>query len=271
MLTTADNLAYLGAGTRQYGLRPVLGRARGYWELQCIGSGAARPAREDGDFSSVPAPRLHVSHPDSAHGWTDDGAGVSTVWVVHAREIPVQLAAQVNPAQTLTLALDEQAHRALAARHAEARELARAGDPRLGPKIAQLLVEVALLALARSAPVALPAPASPAERVERALHWFEENLAEAPDVADVARAAGVSAAHLRRLFAEAGRPSPRAELARLRMAAARRCLLAGWKLERVAAFLGFSEASAFSRAFTAECGRSPRAWRSAARLAADRA
>ena len=110
MLTTADNLAYLGGGTRQYGLRPVLGRPRGYWELQCISSGTARPAREDRPVSLGPAPRLHISHPDSAHGWTDDGAGVSAVWVVHAREIPPQLAAQVNPAETLTLALDEQAH-----------------------------------------------------------------------------------------------------------------------------------------------------------------
>ncbi|MCU0794077.1 MAG: AraC family transcriptional regulator [Opitutaceae bacterium] len=265
MLTTADNLAYLGGGTRQYGLRPVLGRARGFWELQCIVSGAARPEPSAPSAAGTRAPCLYVSHPDSAHGWTDDGAGFSTMWVVHVRDLPPVLAAQINPAQTLALPLDEREHRALSARHEEARGMAKTGDARLGPKIAQLLVEVTLLALARSAPATPPAPASPAERVERALHWFEENLAESPDVADVARAVGVSAAHLRRLFAEAGRPSPRAELARLRMAAARRCLLEGWKLERVAAFLGFSEASAFSRAFAAECGCSPRAWRSAVR------
>lgn len=254
----ADNLAYLGRGTRAYGLRPVLGRPRGFWELQWIFSGGARPDRVEAGFSVGKAPCLYLSHPDSSHGWTDDDARQSEVFVLHFHDVPSELAAHVKPAGTLLLELDDTERRQLAARLEEIREMSRTSDSRLGLKLAQILVEVTLLVLGRGAPAATRA--APAGRVEHALHWFEENLGENPSVDDVARAAGVSAAHLRRLFADAGRDSPHAELARLRMAAAQRCLREGWKLERVAAYLGFSEASAFSRAFSSVCGESPRKW-----------
>lgn len=133
-----------------------------------------------------------------------------------------------------------------------------AGDVRLRLKLEQLLIEVSLLVVGRRAPAVTRL--QPENRVEQALHWFEENLGERPSTEDLARAVGVSAAYLRRLFSEAGRAAPREEMARLRMEAAQRCLREGWKLERVAQFLGFSEASAFSRAFSATCGVSPTEW-----------
>lgn len=260
----AANLTYLARGRRNYGLRPVLGgQPRGRWELQWILRGRARPFRANEEPVATEGPCLHVSHPDSPHGWTDETAGESEVFVLQFKSIPEELAARVKPAKTLTIPLREEERRTLQTRLNEVWEMSRAGDSRLGLKLDQTLVETALLALGRSAPETRRGPM--ADRVERALHWLGENLGENPSIAAAARAAGVSAAHLRRLFAEAGRDTPHAELARLRMLAARRCLREGWKLERVAAYLGFSEASAFSRAFSAECGMSPRKW-----LAADR-
>ncbi|HEY9248255.1 MAG TPA: helix-turn-helix domain-containing protein [Rariglobus sp.] len=67
-------------------------------------------------------------------------------------------------------------------------------------------------------------------------------------------------AHLRRLFAEEGRPSPQAELVRLRMDVAKRCLLDGWTQKAVAELLGFSEPSAFARAFRDFEGMPAGAW-----------
>lgn len=241
-----------------YGLRPVLGRPRGFWELQWVFSGTARPSGLAEPLPVAKGPRLYVSHPESCHGWTDDGAAHSEVFVLHFRVVPGELAELVKPARPLAIDLRDQEHRQLAARLGEAWEMSRAGDARLGLKLEQILVEVSLLVLGRAAPTA--AKGLLASRVEHALYWFEENIGENPSVDDVARAVGVSAAHLRRLFVEAGRDAPRAELAKLRMAAAQRCLREGWKLERVAEFLGFSEASAFSRAFSAVCRLSPRKW-----------
>jgi AraC-like DNA-binding protein len=264
MIAAADNLAYLGRGTRTYGLRPVLGRARGYWELQWVFRGGARPDLLNTGVKIGNPPCLYLSHPDSPHGWTDDGANSAEVFVLHFRVVPAALAVLVKPAKTLTLELDKSTRRQMWAHLEAVGEMTRTGDGRLALKLTQLLVEVALLALESAAPVT--AKSRPANRVEHALHWFEENIGENPSADEVARAVGVSGAHLRRLFAEAGRAAPRVELARLRMAAAQRCLRQGWKLERIAQYLGFSEASVLSRAFAAVCGVSPRKWRAREKL-----
>lgn len=255
-----DNLAYLGRGTRTYGLRPVLGRPRGYWELQWVIKGGARPAHPGTTLKPGKPPCLYVSHPASTHGWTDTEAAASEVFVLHFRTVPPELARRVNMAETLIVELGEREHRQLLARLAEIVELRAAGDERLGLKLQQILIEVALNVLSRDAPASTRT--LPANRVEQALHWFEENIAENPSADAVARAVGVSPAHLRRLFTAAGRPPPRTEMTRLRIAAAQRCLHQGWTLERTAHYLGFSEASALSRAFSAACGCSPRQWRS---------
>jgi AraC-like DNA-binding protein len=258
MMRAAANLAYIGQGTRMYGLRPILGRPRGFWELQWILRGEARPDNLAPVPSAGKGVRLYVSHPDSPHGWTDAGGRSSEVFVLHFREVPEELAAAVNPAKTLILAIDDSEARQHRGRLDEIRRAHEAGDPRLALKLDQILIEVSLLMLGRLAPDA--ASGRTLDRVERALHWFEENIGENPATEDMARAAGVSLAHLRRLFAAAGKDSPKAECTRLRMALARRCLRDGWKLERIASYLGYSEASAFSRAFSESCGSSPREW-----------
>jgi AraC-like DNA-binding protein len=259
MVPGLASVAYFARGLRTYGVRPVLARRRGVWEFQWVLRGTARPEPLVAGGVEGRAPALYLSHPESAHGWTDAGAAASEIFVLHFRAVPRELAARVKPTETLVLNLSESERRSVVARLEEAWEMRRAGDVRLGLKLEQVLVETALLVVGRGAPAA--ARSSQADRVEQALHWFEENLGERPSVEDVARAVGVSAAHLRRLFAEAGREAPQVELARLRMATAQRCLREGWKLERVAEYLGFSEASAFSRAFSGVCGASPRKWR----------
>lgn len=136
--------------------------------------------------------------------------------------------------------------------------LRTAGDGRLRLKLEQLLVEVSLAGAGALGAGGDPDATGEPGGARAAL--VRRKFGRAPSADDVARAVGVSGAHLRRLFAEAGHASPREEMARLRMEAAQRCLREGWKLERVAQFLGFSEASAFSRAFSATCGVSPTAW-----------
>ena len=268
MLGLAANLAYHGRGTRTYGLRPVFGRARGFWELQWIFAGTARPCRADRRVAPGAAPCLYLSHPDSPHGWTDEGDGASEVAVLHFRTVPAELGTVIKATETLMVELRESEPRQHRAHLSELWPMIENGDRRLGLKLAQVLIEVTLLVLGRAEPAPGPLRGVSRDRVADALHWFEENLCENPSADAVARAVGVSPAHLRRLFAEAGRAAPREEMARLRMAAAQRCLREGWKLEKIAGHLGFSEASAFSRAFSATCGESPRKWLAAARRAA---
>lgn len=258
MISGLKNMTYLAAGVRSYGLRPVLGRPRGRWEFQFVWSGRARPTGVECVVCSEEQARLYVSHPDSPHGWTDERDGVSEVFVVQFLEVPDELAGHVRRTKPLIVELEKSVRERMSRRLAEVRRATSAGDVRASLGLQQLLVELTALALSGSVDQAWKAESS--DKVARAMNWFEENLAGAPSVEAAARAAGVSAAHLRRLFAEAGRPSPQAELVRLRMDAAKRCLLDGWTQKAVAEFLGFSETGAFARAFRDQGGLPPGAW-----------
>jgi AraC-like DNA-binding protein len=259
MFDVVDNLARMARGPRDYRLRPVICRARGFWELQWIFQGGAHPHTATGREYWAKTPGLYLHHPDSTHGWTaDEGAEASEVFVLHFRTIPAELAMRMTLTKPLIIELGASEFRRQKARLDELWRMKETADVRLGLKLGQMLIEVALQVLGR--PV-LADKGDPQEtRVEQALHWFAENVGENPTADAVARAVGVSPPHLRRLFAAAGRAAPREELARIKMEAAQRCLLDGWRLERIAQYLGFSEASAFSRAFTGVCGVAPTEW-----------
>jgi AraC-like DNA-binding protein len=251
-------LAYLSRGMRTYGSRPIIEWARGRWEFEFIFKGRARPTGVEYPLLVVNKPRVYVFHPDSPHGWTDDEDGVSEVFVVQFHEVPEELAERISPTKPILLILEDADRRRMAARLQEVWDEAGTNSVRTSLRLHQLLVDMVLLVVGNQEGGGVRS--DPTDKISRAIHWFEENIGEQPTVEDAARAVGVSAAHLRRLFAGSGRPSPQAELTRIRMEAAQRCLIAGWKQEAISQFLGFSEVSAFARAFRNDCGSAPRRW-----------
>ena len=263
MISGLKNLGYLSWGARTYGEKPVFSRLRERWEFQFIFKGRARPTGVECSFSEESGPKLYVSHPQSPHGWEDDRGGVSEVFVVQYLDVPDELAGQIEETKPIIVGLDQVTVERMMRRCEEARRAVAAGGTGASLFFQRLLMELTTLALSGTVERALKTDAT--DRVARAMNWFEENVAGAPTVEEAARAAGVSAAHLRRLFAEAGRPSPQAELARLRMDAAKRCLADGWTQKAVAELLGFSEPSAFARAFRDHEGVPPGRWRNRVR------
>ncbi len=258
MIGGLKNLAYLSAGLRTYGKLPVLARPRGQWEFQFIFKGAARPSNVALPASCGGVARLYVAHPDSLHGWTDDREGVSEIFVLQFNEVPDELAVRVESAKPLVVELDNATADRISRQLQDVRRATESNDLRASLKVQRVLVELCFLALSERADLVVPNEAH--DRVNRTLHWFEENLVGNPTVAAAARAVGVSPAHLRRLFAEAGHPAPQEELVRLRMEAAQRCLLEGWTQKAVAELFGFSEISAFARAFRNFYGSPPSRW-----------
>ncbi|HSI08214.1 MAG TPA: AraC family transcriptional regulator [Rariglobus sp.] len=236
----------------------MLARARGYWEFEFVFTGRARPTGVDCPPPPLEKPRLYISHPNSPHGWTDDADGVSEIFVIQFQSVPEELAEIVTPAGPLQIELHDSDRHGLKLRLQDAWNASSDKDAHASLKLHQLLFDIAALAISRLKQKEWRI--EPADKINRTLHWFEENLGENPTVEEAAREIGVSTAHLRRLFSDAGRPSPRAELARLKTEAAQRCLCAGWTQEAIAQFLGFSEASSFARAFYNVCGRYPGEW-----------
>lgn len=258
MTSGLANLRYISRGVRTYGEKPIVVWARGRWEFEFVLKGRARPTGVSCPVTNENKPRLYIFHPECPHGWTDDEHACSEIFVIQFHEVPAELADTATPTEPILIELDDPGRRGILARLDEVWNASRSSSPHASLKLQQFLVEMALLAVGQSDD-AFARP-TPTDKVFRAINWFEENIGENPTIEDAAKAVGVSTVHLRRLFAERGLRSPHDELTRLRMEAAQRCLREGWTQEAVAQFLGYSEVSAFARAFRDTHGIPPRAW-----------
>jgi AraC-like DNA-binding protein len=101
-------------------------------------------------------------------------------------------------------------------------------------------------------------------RLARAMVAMHERPERAWTLDALARTAGLSRSQFAHVFAATVGTTPLDYLARHRIAVARQLLRAGRPVGRVAEDVGYGSAAAFSRAFTAHCGESPRAWRASA-------
>ncbi|WPJ96459.1 AraC family transcriptional regulator [Coraliomargarita algicola] len=258
MISGYKNLRYLAYGERRYGIQPIFGKMRNLWEFEFILSGDARPSDVQIPRVATSQARLYISHPHSEHGWTDDSDGVSEVFVLHFFDIPEELQDRIEATKPLIIELSPNALVRYTSHFENIKNSVSQNDALTSLSINSFLLDLTELALKHTPH--FPLRTDPLDKVDRALHWFQENLGRSPSVADAASAVGVSAAHLRRMFAEAKRPSPKSELARLQMEAAQRSLLEGWPQKAIANYLGFSEPSTFARAFKELCGQAPGIW-----------
>jgi AraC-like DNA-binding protein len=100
------------------------------------------------------------------------------------------------------------------------------------------------------------------DKIDRAVRYYFEHLGEQPKMVAVAEAAGVSEAHLRRLFHQVFGQSPANFLNRLSLERAVQLLLTtSDTMEVIAASCGFKSASDFTRVFQKHYGCPPNVWR----------
>ena len=99
-------------------------------------------------------------------------------------------------------------------------------------------------------------------RVEKAVQWYNESMAQSPSLNEVARNVHVSPTHLRRHFYERLGRSPKAVFSKLRMQKATKLLVnSNLTLEQIAEQCGFATASDFCRAFKRHFHVTPNSWR----------
>jgi AraC-like DNA-binding protein len=102
------------------------------------------------------------------------------------------------------------------------------------------------------------------DTVQAAMAYVEERIAKAPQVAQLARAVGLSERQLARRFRLACGCSPRRYVARRRLQRAKELLATGRQtVTEVAETLGFTSVHVFSRWFRRESGGTPGAYRDA--------
>ena len=209
-------------------------------------------------------PIVSVSGPDSVHGWTARPKDTCSVLIFHFDDADYSLRHVIDrtgyrcvrfPAREIPRI------RALFDRCI----LAQRSHDFFSPTIYHIVsLELTLFFLSLLPRTELASGKDYGEnKVIEALAWYRVNLTLGPNIEEVAQAVHLSSTHLRRLFHKAQGTSPQEAFTHVQFERAKELMLdQGFSLERIAENAGFGSASAFSRAFKAEFGVSPKAYRS---------
>lgn len=255
-------LCYYSDGPRDYAAKPVAcGQVRPYWEFQAVVRGRIARVASNGEWGDGFASSLWLSRPGSAHGWSGEPGEPAEVVVFHFRHLPAAVENRLGRDGFLRVSLDESER----GRILELSESVRRYWDRPSPGMLLCADAVssalALLIYEKSRGGRNESPVRDDERVGRALAYYADAMADNPSLERVAARTGVSAVHLRRLFrAKFGRP-PKAVFDDLRDRRILQLLTDGHHdLAAIAELTGYSEPSAFSRAFKSRFGCPPSRW-----------
>ena len=252
-------LIYFGSGERRYGENPMAPHLRRAWEFQAVLSGRIGLLLPEGP-RELHERRLWVFPPGHMHGWTGEKGRMAKVAVFHFLSAPEILNSLLNPEGYIEIDLKPPDVREIRRLAGKVSEYWNRPAPGM-----MLCYEYALAALGLMACEALTPEAGKAGyaqgRVHAAVLWYAERMEENPAFSQMARAVGVSPAHLRRLFHEVLGASPSQVMDQLRFQRAMQLMSdPAMKLEAVGYRCGFTSASVFSRAFKTKYGCSPQAW-----------
>lgn len=221
-------------------------------------------------FSDQQRPRFHqktlwVFAPECSHAWASHRRESYTRLSLHFGTVPYPLDEIVRRnGGWLEMPLAEADIERLCAIAAEL-EPAFCQPNSVSPLIFQRrLIDLSLILL-QGRQLDAPAPALmdlTHFRTERAISWYLERLPQHPSVKQVADAIHVSPSHLRRLFWQSRRSSPKAVFRQLRLDKAKELMSrSSLTLEDVARLCGFSSASHLCRDCRHAHGFSPTTWR----------
>jgi len=233
------------------------------WEFYAVIKGRCGPILRDGEKPVLCERTLWVFAPECSHAWMDDRRNKYHRISMHYGSVPFPLDEAVRQQGWISHPLDDAAIARLNAIAVEA-EPHYLSPNRLSPLVFdRQLMDLALLALAGSE--AAPQPALPELanfKVESALTWYAVNLTRRPTVREVADAVHVSTSHLRRLFWQVRRTSPKTAFQRIRLDKAQDLMSrTALTLEDVAHHCGYTNSSHFCREYRAFHNFTPTHWR----------
>jgi AraC family transcriptional regulator len=255
-------LIYLGTGTRRYHAAPISERPRRLWEFQAVVAGSIEPVI-DGAGTGNRSRCLWVFPPEQAHGWSSPPETEAEVVVFHFRPVPDAFLAWFDERRMHAVALDDADVAALRAMADTAAAHVRRPTELSALHFDEILHRLCVLALkdVREPPL-VEETALARHRVETAQAWYLANLHRQPDLAEVAAAAHLSPAHLRRTFRTALGRTPRDVMRELQLDRAEELLReTDWPLRRVATASGYRHLEVFCRSFARHRGMPPGKWR----------
>ena len=235
------------------------------WEIYAVIDGRCGVVFRDGSPPLLKEHTLWVFAPECPHAWKDDGHHTYHHISLHFSSVPYPLDEIVRQ------------RGGWLARPLEATDIVRlkeiAGNLErhfCHPIVASPLhfqrglMDLSLLLLEGQHRVNEPMALSDVAtfRVERALSWFTEHLARKPTVKEVAEVLHVSPSHLRRLFAEVRKASPKELFRRVRLEKAQDLMgRTNLTLDEIAGHCGYASASHFCRDYKIAHNFTPSTWR----------
>lgn len=234
------------------------------WEFYAVIKGRCAVTLRDGQKPVLQERTLWVFAPECSHAWHDDGRNKYHRISLHFGSVPYPLDDIVRQnGGWIARPLDD-------ADIARLQAVANEVEPhylrqhQLSPLHFDVsLAALSLLALSGNSTVELPALPDLANfKVESALSWYAEHLAGSPSVKEAADAVHVSTSHLRRLFWQVRRTSPKTAFQRIRLDKAQELMSrTALTLEDVARHCGYASSSHFCREYRAFHNFTPTHWR----------
>lgn len=251
-------LRYLGTGLRDYGNQPLVLMRRDAWEFQAVTDGRCAPMFSVADRPPLRKLTLWVFPPRHLHGWTSRKDKPCKVFVAHFDVVPAAL----NTGGVIELPLTRAEARRLDALGEELEPHHRAPHSHSRLHIERAKFELALLAVKYVTPKPINYDQ---QRVDAAVAWYHQHMEQRVTVGDMAEAAHMSVAHLRRLFIRYRHRPPQTVMRQLQIQRAQELMMTTHlPLSHIARACGFSCLSAFSRSHQELTGQAPSSWRQTA-------
>lgn len=250
------DLLYLAWGHRFYGQHPIPVSRHPGWHYVLVKRGRPTLILEHHRKTLNPGDFL-VIDPDCASGWLDRADGVSDLLVWIWRTGPRCWDLTVGPGTYRQWPIGARLKRELEDSHARCREEVERPDEltNLAIKQLHLAIDITVARLVRGK----SRPPEPSVRMELALRWMAQNLAERNLTGALCEYLQISPAALTRMFQNQHGESPTVYHQRLKAEKARELLKDDrLSLAEIASALGYKRPNDFSRVFSRFVGKNTR-------------
>ena len=251
------DLLYLAWGHRQYGQNQIPVSRHPGWHYVLVNRGKPTLLLEH-EEKDLSAGDFLVIEPDCASGWTDRSDGVCDLLVWIWRTGPRCAESSADPGTFRQWAIGTRLWHKLEQLHTLCRlEVERPDEfTKLAIEQLHLAIDVTVARLVQRK----VQPPEPSVRVELAVRWMAQNLANPNPVAALCDYLQISPATLTRMFRTHHGESPAVYHQRLKMARALELLETNrFSVKEIAYALGYKHPNDFSRAFKQFTGKSPKA------------
>lgn len=253
------DLLYLAWGHRQYGRNPIPVSRHPGWHYVLVDRGKPTLVIEHDQKVLNPGDFL-VIDPDCASGWKDRPDAVCDLLVWIWRTGPRCSDCSTAPGTYRQWAIDPPLQHKLEQLHAMCREEVERPDDlsKLAIERLHIAIDVTVARLVRRK----TQPPEPSVRMELAIRWMAQNLAEQNPISGLCEYLQISPATLTRMFQTHHKQSPALYHQRLKMMKARDLLETDrLSVKEIAYALGYKHPNDFSRAFKQFVGKSPKSCR----------